>query len=698
MNIHATKGQSEVAQKRMLKQFGFYAPAIIISIQIIFLFYTNLFCIPKTMDNDTAKLFIHAMEIWKNKTVFIPSWSNQSTLEIDCPLFLAVFIYGICKDIYISFGISNLILAGLAVFVSYKLLKRLDLTANVILYTLAVILIPYSFGQLLYYNMTFFAGGQYAVKVLAPLLLIEALSKKRLSEGSARLDPLLLILLFFGFICSISGGSYVFLTGFLPVMICYAWLILLNKDPARECFKDRGAWICVAVTAVSFIGIVISHIKQVNPSTVNTSIVEISGMVQAFLESFRSYFEMFGAFPYDSVSVMSQQGLLCVLKAVFAIAMLFVILFNIRKCADSYMAADRDSFISSSFVTVIVFNFIIIWFTGRSIEPRYYTSSLIMGLLLAGSALNFLIDKGDSILGRAHMAAIQALLFLGVLVIAVMSDIAVIRGQCYPEMLPENDKLKTLITYIDKNPEKTVIFLDDTDSAEMLRTMDYDSGRLYLAYKTEDDTYNNKGLVANDYYTDLTDALRLDDEHLLIVNDYYTDIERLPVYLLNLYTEADEFQNYKIYRAKANRMDGLSGIAYNDHSRDYCYSDGYTVYDGEISEDGSLYASGEDDYVISSYYLGYYSGSLDIIMRYFGECKNGSGLDVLGTIELWDTDTHEPIASKDIAPSDTDAEIKLQGVALNHQNSVVKVYLKKDCTINIESFDYIIGNELSANT
>ncbi len=694
MNFKTMAGQSGEAfihsdnrLQRLDPIFAFF-PLIIIVVQILFLIYTNFFCIPETMDNDAAKLFIHAMEIWNKKTVFIPSWSNQSTLEIDCPLFLAVPIYGICRNIYISFGISNLILAAFTVLISFRLLKRQNLSITVILVVLSLILLPYSFGQLLYYNMTFFAGGQYSVKILAPLLLIYVLSSEVSSGRKMKIDPLAIVALFFGLICSVSGGSYIFLTGFLPVIICYVWLILLNKGSVKECLADRGLWTCFAITLISFAGIVISRIKHVNPSTVDASLVEIDRSVPSFLDSFRGYFELFGAFPYDSVSVMSLAGMLNIFKAFFAIVVLLVIMMSIKKSAYDYLVSDKDSFIFTSFVSVILFNFIIIWFTGRSQESRYYVSSLVMGFLLTGSALESFIKRKGPLLSIAQLSAIKVLVLSGIFAVAVLSDIDVIKGKCYPEKLSDNNKLKTLITYIDKNQEKTVIFLDDTDAAEMLRTMDYDSGRLYLAYKTENDTYNNKGLVVNDYYMDLTDASRLDDKHLLIVNSDYTDIERLPIYLGNLYSEVDEFQNFMIYRADTNRMDGISGIAYNVHSRDYCYSNDYTVYGGEITEDGSLMAVGKDDYIVSSYYFGVYSGDLDVIMHYSGECSSDASFDKLGVMELWDTDAHNVIASVDIVPNMTDGEAKLQGVVLDNQNAVLKVFLCEGCSINIDYIDY----------
>lgn len=664
-------------------KINYVIPLVLLAVQIIFLIYINLFCIPDTMDNDSAKLFLHTMEMWKNKTLFIPGWVNQTTLEIDCPSFLAVFIYGICGNIYISFAISDLILIAFTIYTVYRILSKMNVDVVYILYTLILLFIPYSFGQLLYINMTFFSGGQYIVKMLTPLILIDLLS-----DGENRSVSHIIrstIMCFLSLICAVSSGVYVFLTGLFPVIVCFLWFVVIRDNRSiKSIIKDRHIRLCIIVTFLSGIGVCVSRAMNVGSSTESTILISIRNLTDSFLASIRSLFELLGSFPYDPISVMSLYGILYTLRTILAI---FILGFSVRtivKMCKKTPDPKEEDLIETCFAAVILMNFVILWFTGRSGEARYYTIVVFMCILLTGSGIG---AAADAVRGLARLKITKILTVFLIAMIALLSDLRVIKGECYPAMLDDNIKLGKLIDRINEHQERTVYFLDDTNSAELARVMDYDSERVYLAYKSQSDTYNNDGVVVNDYYSDITDAARMDQEHLMIVNTYFSDIDVLPAYMKDLYTEVDSFQNFLIYESRVNRMDGLTGYLQNDHSRDYCYTKEYTIYSGELGQDGTLRSEGTGDYVISSPYLGYFTGNIDIIMEYSGHDKNGS--EVIGALELWDGDTHELIVSREITATDDVSEIDIKDIRLQHQNPVLKVLLNQDCDINIKHFDYI---------
>ncbi len=654
----------------------------LLCLQAVFIIYTNLFGIPETMDNDTAKLFVHAIEMWRNKTAFIPSWINQTTLEIDCPLFLAVFIYGITGNIYISFGIADIVLTVLLLYTVYRILKRLNIKNEVILFTFLLILIPYSFGQLLYYNMTFFSGGQYLVKTLVPLLLIDLISDD--ISGKIRYNLTGILLYFLCFICAVSSSLYVFLTGIMPVFACYIWCGFFNKEKIKENLLRRQTILCFFVTAFSAAGVLVSHINHVGSSTQDTTLISVKNAITGLLNIPGSWLELLGAFPYDTMPFLSLTAISYVMRAFLALLIISAVVCNIVKTIRSLKGAKEDMFVKAAFIVIILFNMIILWFTGRSGEARYFTCSVVIGLILAGSLYTCCDSNEDD--KRADI--IRPALILLVAVVAILSDIKVLKGDCYPGKTGDNLKLISLSGVIAGYPERTVFFLNDTDAAEMMRAFDHDSGRIYLAYKTDSDIYNESGVKANDYYADITDASRLDNDHLMIVNEYYGSTDLLPDYMKDLYTEADRFQNFAIYKASVNRMDGLSGYEYNDHSKDYCYSTGYTIYNGMITIDGRLSAVGNDDYVISSSYLGPYTGELDIRMHYSGMAEDGQPGETIGKLEVWDGDTHELIGSGEVTGDGTDSEFAIEGIKLRSQNPVMKLYLNGNCSIDIESFEY----------
>ena len=52
-------------------------------LQFVLIAGFNLFDTPRAVDSDSAKLFLHAMEIAENKTLLLPGWIYTTTLEID---------------------------------------------------------------------------------------------------------------------------------------------------------------------------------------------------------------------------------------------------------------------------------------------------------------------------------------------------------------------------------------------------------------------------------------------------------------------------------------------------------------------------------------------------------------------------------------------------------------------------------------
>ena len=84
-----------------------YTLLLIVIVQVAFLSYMNLFEAPKMIDYDGAKLYKHAIEMWENKSLFIPGWKYITTMELDCSLFLALPIYAVSHNIFTSFGIAS---------------------------------------------------------------------------------------------------------------------------------------------------------------------------------------------------------------------------------------------------------------------------------------------------------------------------------------------------------------------------------------------------------------------------------------------------------------------------------------------------------------------------------------------------------------------------------------------------------------
>ena len=101
-----------------------YTLLLIVIAQVAFLSYMNLFEAPKMIDYDGAKLYKHAIEMWENKSLFIPGWKYITTMELDCSLFLALPIYAVSHNIFTSFGIANIIMALFYIVIILSIFKR----------------------------------------------------------------------------------------------------------------------------------------------------------------------------------------------------------------------------------------------------------------------------------------------------------------------------------------------------------------------------------------------------------------------------------------------------------------------------------------------------------------------------------------------------------------------------------------------
>ena len=58
----------------------------------------NLVESPKMIDYDGAKLYMHALEMCRNGSFFLPDWNYITTMELDCSLLLAVPFYALIHE------------------------------------------------------------------------------------------------------------------------------------------------------------------------------------------------------------------------------------------------------------------------------------------------------------------------------------------------------------------------------------------------------------------------------------------------------------------------------------------------------------------------------------------------------------------------------------------------------------------------
>ena len=292
---------------RKLKSEMFYKILyLILFIQVGLIAYTNFVLIESHIDCDSAKLFVHAIEMWRNGTPIISGWSGVSTLELDCSTLLAVPIYGITQNIYVAFAISNVVFLILLISVIFYLFNKEETKLYAIISSI-LICIPYRMGMLDYFNMMYFNGSQYIIKVIIPILLLALLVHTESGKGDR--IKFIVFSIIYGillFTSCLSSGIYIMLCGVLPVMgASYLWRIFNEKRitlrfiiSVLETFIIGGA------------GYFLYSKFQIGSKGNEMKLMSVyDGLVENFNSCIIAVFELFGGVAYDEVKVMSYEGI-----------------------------------------------------------------------------------------------------------------------------------------------------------------------------------------------------------------------------------------------------------------------------------------------------------------------------------------------------------------------------------------------------
>lgn len=513
--------------------------------QMLFIIYTNLFCIPNTVDNDSAKLFIHAIEMWNNKTLFLHNWANMTTLEIDCSAILAMPLYSITHNIYTAFGLANIAFVTFYIYIFSGIMKKTDASRLIRMFTYLLLLIPYSFGQLLYYNMMFFSGGQYVVKALIPILLIWLLCN--LNDEKNLLNWIIIAALcaFFTFTSAISSGMYVFMSAIIPIGVCYI-VFHMPKKNLKEVFLSRGSIYLAFEFFLSVIGIYISIRKQVNTRGNDISLITIEQLIASFGKRISSIYELLGGLRSNDVyKVISIEGITCLLKFSFSTALLITIIYYtvkmIKIIANQKEFSAKESVIS--YILVLFWcNFIILLLTDSSGTARYHIMSVVPAfpLLVLGceKVYNWIKDKNQKLVFNFCVLAI----LIG---IVVGSDYQVLNNDSVPEMNSLVVKANQLLEFVDEYPENHVFVLNDTGLPEMFRLLAYSNSKEYMGYIAETNT-----IEVHDYYYSDEYYEWLENPFILIICDSNSSIDDLADDMKKRSTRLGHVQNYSVYHIK----------------------------------------------------------------------------------------------------------------------------------------------------
>jgi hypothetical protein len=256
-----------------VKQTGFvdaarYCFAGLLAFQCLAIIYVNLFQNQNHLGYDASALYLKAIEMWRQGTP-IPDYYDETFLCIDAPVPIAALFYGLTGNIFISYGLANIIItsliAALAISLWRDLLKEfgsVEILALVI--PLNILFSPFIVSSHAYdtwnpirdpYGAMYVSSAYFSVKILTGLLCLKAfaiLVKQENKPAKPRHKALLAATLALLFVGGLSSGLYATVTFLLPLFALLCLRALLRSDP--QLFFNRALLFIASGACLAFIG------------------------------------------------------------------------------------------------------------------------------------------------------------------------------------------------------------------------------------------------------------------------------------------------------------------------------------------------------------------------------------------------------------------------------------------------------------
>ncbi|MCR5604844.1 MAG: hypothetical protein K6G27_14240 [Lachnospiraceae bacterium] len=663
-----------------------YILLAILWIQIIFIVWINLFKCHDFVEHDASMLYSHTIHMWEQEKLVIPNYQEETFFHLDTSCILALPLYGLTHDIFLAYGISNIIFLLLTLLIMNDLLKRLHVKDMYRYAGLLLYIIPYRLGLAQYLNMLFFECSFYNVCILVTVLAIDLFLYKKPETNdrkeSLRYLAMLVIYALFTVLTAFSRGTYTLLVALLPAILCYALDVILSPEGLRHIERSKVVVIFVTFAAYAA-GMGYARMKGFVPNKTGYKLVYVRDLVDNFIGVIWGHFCIF--IGLTNPDVFTKEGIFQLILTAYAILIIIMIVFNLKH-------AFKDEEYSSAlrYLTIIyLWNCAILGLTEShdstwGFPERYLLPGFVPLLLSAPIMLTYMEKIKRDLLRQCTFLVVSVLtcLTLGVCNLNAMEKI----WQTNVDL----QGVREVLSYARANGIDTVFFVNDFNAALISRSLD---PGLHVAPV---DKLDDGSIIINtrEDYASAHDRGSYSDDNLLAMTWYEQPENVFSDYQISSYQYVGDVKDYHLYRAGSNKFDDMSGFPIDDHhiykTTDFCYSPGYQAT-GNIDLYGYLEATGVGDYVLTSPFLDAPYAACNVSLTYEmghktadGETEASAGNErAVGKLMLLDQDGNE-IKSADIVSGSESVSV----TADPSQPCFVAVWLDKGEKVTLCRLDF----------
>lgn len=372
-------------------------------LELINLSYVNLTQLQNHMGYDASSYYLKAVEMWKQHTPFIKNWVEQTTLYYDSTVPLAAVFMKIFGDIFVAYGVSNLIMVALIAIVFNRIMKKMQISLLIRSVMICVILCPfigldyYISNDLGYFSCILSASGCYAYKILISLMFIYSFMILTEKEKIQPIQMGYLAVTCLGILISgISSGYHVGITVIVPTLL-YGIMSAFRHNSLKQLSKRNMIFVYINL-AITLLGKYLAvHVIHYTSRENGISLIGLYDFWGNLGSIFLGYLELLSGMAYESnVLAVSVEGIIYLSGLALAITILalFVLYVKCQKNAQMKNESETGGVIISVVIFQIIMYAIISSKYGSFIfEIRYLILPFYGMLICAGKCLDSLDEN-----------------------------------------------------------------------------------------------------------------------------------------------------------------------------------------------------------------------------------------------------------------------------------------------------------------
>lgn len=459
------------------------------------------------LDYDSSLAIRHCVEMWKQRTIFLRDFNYFSTLETDSAAFFAIPLYFLVGDMGVALSICHALLYFAFAFVLVDLFRTMGRGINSAFLTQILIFTPYTFRQLDWTNMMFFAAGQYEFRVLSMLLVLDAYENAQHEARAWKRNLVLAVSLVVNFWTALSCGNYLLLMVCLPCVIVFA-AKGIKKDGFH--FDIRELIVLVTVIAVNAAGWFVHNACVGQSFNNNKMLISAYSFTENLHNAVTGAFLIMGGLKYsDSISIFSKTGVIAVCKFLLMLAMFAFLLYRLVK-----KQGKRELTWIAILVFLVNFGALCVMNTQGGwpiFEYRYHILWIVMLFASLGEVCDIYRDMPY---GRCGMVLLAVLLLL----FNVDGTIGILRTPATTSTAEE------ILDVADEMGYESIYLLDQINEAHQIRALDMDKycldiyksgdvyvadlGDFYISYGKVDDVQANLMIADAEAYEQLEEEYK----------------------------------------------------------------------------------------------------------------------------------------------------------------------------------------------